>query len=219
MGVSLAATHYLRGLLELVAVNNNLVAREEQWRVFCAVDLPHQSRMRVMEHIARLRTSLPQVQASWSREANVHLTLKFLGESPKSSVPSFSLAVSRAVDALPPFSIMLEHTGVFPKRREPRVLWIGISDPGGRLAELHSRLEAETAQVGFPKEARPFHPHLTLARLRNPRYAREIIQAHEQLEFVPEEITVSELLVIRSELSGSGSKYTVISRHALGSPV
>lgn len=189
------------------------------WRVFSAIALPDIVHRRMAEHVARLKTLLPQVQASWSREGNTHLTLKFLGEIPSSAVPTFSSAVSRAVEALPPFSIVLEHTGVFPKRGEPRVLWIGISDPAGRLGELHSRLEAESGRVGFPKEERSFHPHLTLARLRNPRYAREIVQAHEQLEFVPQEITVTELSVIRSELSSAGSKYTVISRHALRGPV
>lgn len=199
-------------------VDNNRDTRGEQWRVFCAVDLPQQSRMRVMEHIARLRTSLPRVQASWSREVNVHLTLKFLGEIPKTSASAFSEAVSRAVEGFAAFPIVLERTGMFPSRREPRVLWIGISDSEGRLAELHSRLEAESARCGFPKEPRPFHPHLTLARLRKPGDARAVVQAHERLVFDPEEIGVSEVVVIRSELSIAGSKYTVISRHALQNP-
>lgn len=188
---------------------------ETKWRIFCAVDLPEPTRRDLLEHIQKLRSLLPQVQASWSRETNIHLTLKFVGEISRGLVPTFSAAVSRAVTNAASFSVVLEKTGVFPKRRDPRVLWIGISDPEGKLTELYSRLEAESARAGFSREARPFHPHLTLARLRDQRLAREVVQAHEQLLFEPQAVTVAELLVMRSELNSAGSTYTVLSRHPL----
>jgi 2'-5' RNA ligase len=94
-------------------------------------------------------------------------------------------------------------------------LWIGINDPAGKLVALHARLEDEAAKAGFAKEARRFQPHLTLARLRKPQHTRSLGAAHQQMQFEPAEIAVSELLVVRSELSSAGSKYTVVSRHAL----
>lgn len=192
------------------------VGTETLWRVFCAIEVPEPVRQTVLRHIARLREAVPEAKASWSRDANLHLTLKFLGEIPKASVADFSSAASRAVARLTPFSIRLEHTGVFPKHGQPRVLWIGISDPSGKLGELHTQLENESAKVGFEKEVRPFHPHLTIARLRQPQPAGALATAHKQMEFAPAEIAVSELLVIRSELGSAGSKYTVISQPALG---
>ena len=190
-------------------------ASADRWRVFCAIDFPLRARRHVMRHIEKLRSLLPEVKASWSRETNVHLTLKFIGEVQRNRVLEFSNAVSQAVNGISPFSIVLEGTGVFPKRRNPRVLWIGITDQEGRLGELHSRLEAECFLLGFPKDERPFHPHLTLARLRSQLNAGALAQAHEQLSFESYSIEVAELLVIRSELSSAGSKYTVVSRHAL----
>jgi len=157
---------------------------------------------------------VPEAKASWNRDANLHLTLKFLGEIPQASVADFSNAASRAVVGLTPFSIRLEQAGAFPKHGQPRVLWMGITDCSGGLGELHARLEDESGRIGFKKEGRPFHPHLTIARVRQPQRARTLAAAHQQLEFTPAEIDVSELLVIRSELSSSGSKYTVVSRHA-----
>ena len=188
----------------------------ETWRVFCAIELPNTARELLLRRIAHLKEAVPDAKASWSRDGNLHLTLKFLGEIRQTSVPDFSAAASRAVAGLAPFSIRLEQVGVFPKHGQPRVLWIGINDFSGKLGELHARLEDESANAGFAKDERPFHPHLTLARLRQPRHARTLAAAHHQLEFEPAEIAVSELLVIRSELSSGGSKYTVISRHALG---
>ena len=187
----------------------------EPWRVFCAVEIPEPVRQTVLRHIAGLKEAVPDAKASWSRDANLHLTLKFLGEIPQASVPDILTAASRAVAGLAPFSIRLEQTGVFPKHGQPRVFWIGINDSSGKLGELHARLDDELAKAGFDKDDRPFHPHLTVARLRQPRHARTLAAAHQQLEFEPAEIAVSELLVIRSELSSEGSKYTVVSRHPL----
>jgi 2'-5' RNA ligase len=188
------------------------------WRVFCAIELPEAVRGLVLRHIACLKQAVPDARASWARETNLHLTLKFLGEIPQTVVPDFSNAVSRAVVGMKSCRIRFEATGAFPTRGQPRVFWIGTNDYSGTLAELHAKVEEESALAGFAKEARPFHPHLTIARLRIPHYARELATAHKQIEFEPVEIAVEELLVVRSELSSGGSKYTVVSRHALESP-
>ena len=182
------------------------MAEPEQWRVFCAIDLPDDVRERVMAHSMLLRRMVPEAQASWSRAGNIHLTLKFLGDVPQGSVQSLSEAASRAVAGLAPFTIRLEQAGVFPPHGSPRVLWIGVNDPEGKLGDLYARLETESAKAGFPKEPRHFHPHLTIARLRKPQDARALASAHKAMEFAPTEIAVSELLVIRSELSSEGSK-------------
>ena len=185
------------------------------WRVFCAIELPRPTRDLVLQHIACLKAAVSTARASWSRDANLHLTLKFLGEIPQTSVPDISHAASRAAASVQSFSIRLEQAGVFPSQRQPRVLWLGINDLSAKLAELRARLETESSRAGFAKEGRPFHPHLTIARLRQPAGAQALAGAHQQMEFEPVEIAVSELLVIRSELSSEGSKYTVVSRHPL----
>jgi len=188
---------------------------KDSWRVFCAVELPQTARHLVLRHIAHLKEKVLHTKASWAHDANLHLTLKFLGEIPTASVADLSKAVSQAASHVQPFSIRLEHTGIFPPRGQPRVLWIGVNDVSEKLLELHARLEDESAQVGFAKETRPFHPHLTIARLRQADNARTLANAHQHMEFDPLEIAVAELLVIRSELSSAGSKYTIVSRHPL----
>jgi RNA 2',3'-cyclic 3'-phosphodiesterase len=191
------------------------MAGQEQWRVFYAIDLPEPVRQRLAEHTRRLREAVPEAQASWTRPENVHLTLKFLGEIPTSRAERLSLAASLATEGLEPFKISIEQAGVFPEHGPPRVLWIGLRDQQGKLGRLQARLDDECAEAGFPKEKRPFHPHLTLARLRKPQHARTLASVHKDMEFGPVEMIVSELLVIRSELSSAGSKYSTISRHPL----
>jgi 2'-5' RNA ligase len=158
---------------------------------------------------------VPNAHASWSRIDNIHLTLKFLGDIPQLSVQNLSEAASQAVDGLKPFTIRLEQTGVFPTHDSPRVLWIGVNDLEGKLRKLQMRLEDQAERLGFQKEARAFHPHITLARLRKPQHARSLAAVHKATQFEPAEVAVAELLVIRSELSSKGSRYSTISRHRL----
>jgi 2'-5' RNA ligase len=96
------------------------------------------------------------------------------------------------------------------------VLWLGAEDASGRLAQLYERLEAECAAAGFAREPRPFHAHLTLARIRTVNAAaRRLAREHAALEFAPAPFPVNELLVMRSDLGPGGSQYTVLARCAL----
>jgi 2'-5' RNA ligase len=187
----------------------------ETWRIFCAIELPSSVREKISEHIARLRESAPESPASWSRAENVHLTLKFVGKIPLTRVNDLSQAAASAAAAFSPFEIGIAAAGSFPQRGTPHVLWIGVDDYSGKLAALQAKLDDECVCLGIEKEARPFNPHLTIARLRKPQGARALAFAHKEIGFVPTEVSVRELTVIRSELSSAGSKYTVISRHAL----
>jgi 2'-5' RNA ligase len=182
-------------------------------RVFCAIELPEEVRARAAEHIARLREIVPEVRASWERTEKLHITLKFFGEIAGEQVETLSAAASRAVEQVQPFRLVLAQAGAFPPRGNPRVLWLGIVDSSGALAQLHNRLETECAAVGFRREERAFHPHLTLARIRAPQGAGRLAQAHQQTGFAAMEFAVTDLIVMRSELGPGGSRYTEISRH------
>ncbi len=189
---------------------------EKRMRVFCAVELPAEVRQRAAEHAARLRERFKEVRASWPRAENLHLTLKFLGEIEENRVALLRGAAARAAEESQPFELTVEGAGAFPPRGAPRVLWLGVEDGTGGLARLHSRLEAECAAAGFEREERPFHPHLTLARLRAPQGARPLAQFHQETGFPAAQFPVTELVVMLSELGPGGSRYTPLSRHALG---
>lgn len=186
-----------------------------EWRTFCAFELPLDLRAQLEEQIRRLRSSVPDVRASWSRPENTHLTLKFFGNVPVDKLPRISAAAEEAVKHFSPIPIEISKTGVFPNVNRARVLWIGVNDSSGELARLQRMLEEQCEIAGFPKEDRAFKPHLTIARIRNPDGARQLAEAHMRTEFKPSEITLNELIVFRSEPSSKGSKYTSISQHPL----
>ena len=185
------------------------------WRTFCAVELPYEVRSQLEEHILKLRQAVPDAAASWSRVENIHLTLKFFGNVARDQIPEISAAAERTVAECSPFPIGVGNTGVFPRPSRAQVLWIGISDPSGKLSELQGRLENECAAAGFPKEDRAYRPHLTIARLRKPEGARQLADTHLQMDFPTTDIQLNELILFRSELSPKGSKYTPISTHPI----
>lgn len=162
-----------------------------------------------------VREAVPESAASWSRPENIHLTVKFFGNVEEAKVPSISAALARVTKQFGPVEIQVGKTGVFPRPSRPQVLWIGIDDQSGGLARLQERVEAECARAGFSKEDRAFRPHLTVARIRKPHLANRLAEAHLRTEFAPVPITLSELILFRSELSSKGSKYTLVSRHRL----
>ena len=185
------------------------------WRMFCAVELPDQVRKQLEEHILKLRKAVPDAAASWSRVENIHLTLKFLGNVAVDRIPAISAAASRAVTEISSFPISIGNTGVFPRPSRAQVLWIGVSDPSGKLSALQERLENEYATEGFPKEDRAYRPHLTIARIRKHEGARRLADTHLQMDFPATNIELNELIVFRSELSPKGSRYTPISTHPI----
>lgn len=188
------------------------------WRVFCAVELADDVRARLQEHIARLRKEVPDAAASWSRVENIHLTLKFFGNVAVDRIAKISAAATRTTDRLSKFEIGVGNTGVFPRPSRAQVLWIGVSDPAGKLAALQKRFEEECAVDGFEKEDRAYKPHLTIARIRKPEGSRQLADTHLQMTFEPIAVPINELIVFRSELSSKGSKYTSISHHPLPNP-
>ena len=185
-------------------------------RVFCAVELPAEIRRRVGDHIAELRSRMPGARASWDHSEKLHITLKFLGEIEQARAVFLMDAAARSTLSVSPFNIMIEGAGAFPPRGLPRVLWLGVRDATGLLAQLQLNLENECETVGFPREARPFHPHLTIARLRSkPEGARRLAALHQEIGFAPAEVPVNHLIVMQSHLGTSGSIYTELSRHSL----
>jgi 2'-5' RNA ligase len=189
--------------------------RQTSWRLFCAVNLPGELKARVGEYQRLLREAQTGVRASWERPEKLHLTLKFLGEIELPRVEALTRAAGRAAEGLRPFDLSVVGTGSFPPKGPPRVLWLGVEDPSGLLARLHSRLEEECAREGFPREPKAFRPHLTLARLRSREGAERLGALHRDALFEAQSFTVSELVVVRSELLPGGARHTPISRHRL----
>jgi 2'-5' RNA ligase len=183
--------------------------------VFCAIDLPDGLKSGVGEYAARLREAVPEGRASWERPEKLHLTLKFVGEVEQARVEALARALEHAARGVSSFELSVAGTGTFPPKGLPRVLWLGIEDASGELSRLHRLLEDACAGEGLTREARPFQPHLTLARLRSREGAERLGALHREGAFARQAFTVTEIILMRSELGPGGSKYTPVSRQRL----
>src|SRR5262249_31497236 len=146
---------------------------------------------------------------SWVKADNLHLTLRFLGEVESAMLEHVRKAVTDAAAAVSPFTVSLDGLGGFPPGRAPRVLWAGVWTGGEEMRALHAALETALAAHGIPRESRSFHPHVTLARARDPRGAGGLASA---LGAGPTfgEARVRALHLMRSELDPRGARYTVL---------
>lgn len=172
------------------------------------------------EALARLRTLLSQLREIRGLRAvpphQLHFTLKFFEDLPEAKVAAAKAAAARAASASPPFSLDLSGLGTFPPRGPARVLWIGCGGGSEAFVSLATAVEKEFAFDGFAPEARPFSPHLTLARVKDPRAARDAASfAAANAAFDEGKIEVKELVLLHSVLGPSGAAHTPLGRFPL----
>ncbi len=185
-------------------------------RAFVAVELDASLRQVLGKVQAQVRSRLhqtlnPDVRIQWIRPESVHLTLKFLGDIPEECVPDIQTALTRVASGHVRFTVQAKGLGVFPDVRAPRVLWIGLTAHVDALKRLAADVETALDAIGFPPEAKQFHPHLTLARIKEqPRAVGRVLAVGRLLEQAAAAgaVPISAIALMKSELKPSGSLYT-----------
>ncbi|HXX77022.1 MAG TPA: RNA 2',3'-cyclic phosphodiesterase [Ktedonobacteraceae bacterium] len=188
-------------------------------RTFIALDLNEAIQRFLGGIISQVSHELPDLR--WVDPGGIHLTLAFLGELSDESLDEAMHAAEEAAQKATQFEYHLKGLGIFGSPQQPRVIWMGVEDlPSGKvqgspLQHVHRVLAKELEMRDFEVEKRPFSPHLTLARNKQPLTpdAQQRLQRllHSRLAgsssaFYP----VNSLYVMKSELSRSGAKYTCL---------
>src|SRR5262249_53872280 len=133
-------------------------------RVFTAVDINPEVRSAALRLIERLRG--PAVKVTWTKAANLHYTLKFLGDVKAEKSADVCRAVQEAVTPFSPFDSVAAGTGAFPSLSHLQTLWLGVGDGAEQMELLFQAVERLLEPLGFAREHRRFAPHLTLGRVR-----------------------------------------------------
>jgi RNA 2',3'-cyclic 3'-phosphodiesterase len=184
-------------------------------RVFIAIDISEEARAAAAQYEEALRREFAEVRVGWERPEKLHLTLKFLGKTDDDQLERVKRAVGSAAASGNVLTLELAGTGVFPSARSPRILWLGLRESGDALKVLANRMETECETIGFPKENRPFSPHLTIGRVREPHRSRELAEKHAASKFGPVAFVVNEVVVYKSELRPTGSIYSKLAAFPL----
>jgi 2'-5' RNA ligase len=184
----------------------------EKIRTFIAIELDESIKDGLTKLQERLKGKVPRGSARWVRPKGIHLTLKFLGDVPADQIGEITGALERSCQGFAPFSLSCGGLGCFPNLKRPRVMWVGIQEETGTLAQLKRAIEENVAPLGYPTEKRKFSPHLTLGRVQkrassgDRRRLGELVGASEI--GILGQMEVRSVNLIRSDLRPSGAVYT-----------
>lgn len=183
-------------------------------RLFLALNLPKKERERIERAARPLRER--KLPVRWVGLDDYHVTLKFLGEVRAERVPGIGEVIDRVAGATTPFEASLGGFGAFPTVRRPNVLWAGV-EATPELRCLKQDLEWALAELGFEKETRAFHPHLTLGRAGENGGAGAFRGVDELMAGLSLEsrFAVRTVDLMRSQGGRAGPRYTVLHRAKL----
>jgi RNA 2',3'-cyclic 3'-phosphodiesterase len=177
-------------------------------RVFLAVELSSNIQEKLFALQQQLKRTLPSI--NWVRPESIHLTLKFLGYVEPSFVsPLFSALEPIGKHA--PFSVDVQGLGVFPQVKHPRIFWVGLTRNTQVLQDLVCEIDVVLETMGFPPEAKAYHPHLTLARIKreNAKVGSALVQTGAlEIDQNLGTLTIDRFTLFQSDLDSSGAKYT-----------
>lgn len=158
-----------------------------------------------------------EVGLRWVRDDGLHVTLKFLGASPRARVTDLRAAIAATTRTTAPFALVTTEAGWFGPRARPRVFRLALSGDDDAAARLAAALEGAVEPLGFAREQRPFSPHLTLARcVQGSRIGRiEELAGDATRAFRGMAIDVEEIVLIESRPAAGGSRYEPLFRFRL----
>jgi len=152
----------------------------------------------------------------WVKNAQLHITLKFLGHTPESSINDVIDHVDKITPNIKPFDLKIDETGCFPVPTRPRTLWLGVKGDLDPLLTMVESIETALESLGFPRSDREFSPHITLARIKYPQKHTPNVDPFLKSSYDPIDFPVDRVQYFSSELLPTGAVYTILKTFPLG---
>lgn len=165
-----------------------------------------------------IKTKLTEVQSElisanadvkWDATEKFHITLKFLGNCKPEVLAQLTTDLRSSLQDIHSFEIVYRTIGSFPTIAHPKVVWVG-ADKNQSLDQLQTKVEEVCTKLGFAKEDRQFHPHITLGRVKGNRNIHRLTEKLKSITLEPLQAQCSEVMLMRSELKPTGSIYTLL---------
>jgi RNA 2',3'-cyclic 3'-phosphodiesterase len=184
-------------------------------RSFLAIELPKPILAKIEEVQEDLRSTHAEVR--WTNPEKIHLTLKFFGNIEESRIDPIFKSIEEPIRNTLPFSLKVRGVGAFPHLKNPRVIWIGLVNEREALTLLQKQIEIHLEKIGIQPEDRPFHPHLTLGRMKSSRGKQELVERMERhREEELGDFEVERVVLFKSDLRPLGPIYTPLREMKLG---
>jgi len=174
-------------------------------RLFVAIRIiPDKEFLRL---IHSLETSLKYEKIKWVEDHNIHITLKFFGETEEKKIPGITAVLRNVASASKAFSFSLKNLGIFGSSYDPRVVWVGI-EPYDELVTLINKLYQELKPLGFEPDRQNLVPHLTLGRIKNLKDKSLFQQTIDRFKSISSEaLKVDSFILFESILKKEGPTY------------
>jgi 2'-5' RNA ligase len=151
----------------------------------------------------QLQTQIPD--ARWVLPKNLHLTLHFFGEIGEESLEKIKVSVLSVKGCRRPFLVEVKGLGAFPNLHRPRILWLGL-EPKDQLRQIHHDCSKALHQAGVATETRPYSPHLTICRLRQPQLGLSDLFSSVGQTHIGR-LPVDKLVLFESRLQSGGTEH------------
>ncbi len=189
-------------------------------RAFIAIPLPASLQEQIYSETQPLRTQLGHEIIRWVPPENIHITLKFLGDTEKEKLEKLKRLLAKEIIETPSFEISVKDLGVFPNISRPSVVWIGVEN-SGKLSTLHQSVQAVASQIGSVPEKRQFSAHLTLGRVTRKGYNKQARfqickTLEESVKYNFGKVLVNSIHIFQSKLTPKGAKHSTIFEARLG---
>jgi 2'-5' RNA ligase len=180
-------------------------------RTFIAIELPKETK----EYLVRIQNKLKSSGADvkWVEPANIHLTLKFLGDIDEDTKVKVVSALSIIAAGKESFIASLSSIGAFPSTRSPRVIWAGLSLGDDQVKEIAKQIDSDLEKTGLAKENREFSSHITLGRTRSSKNRIELVKLLNSLSRTQQEsleFWISKITFFKSTLTPKGPIYEAL---------
>jgi len=179
-------------------------------RSFIAIEIPEKIRTEI--EIMLNQFAKADFSVKWVKRDNLHITLLFLGDASREFIESGCQQLESIIKTQKPFELSLSDIGAFPNQQQPRIIWLGVEKGVDQITELQAKIENGFTSIGFKPEARKFHPHLTIGRVKfrftNPKVFETTYQS--------EDFLVKSVALFKSTLYPSGPIYERIKEFQFG---
>ena len=185
-------------------------------RTFLAIRIPTTTDYTTL--VERLKRNLTHERyINYCRPENIHLTLKFLGNTPIDDIPAIIEVCQKVAQLHQPFTMDFDRTGFFGSNHVPRVLWLGMNHQPQALFDLENDLLDAFDDLGYLRDRQNFVPHLTVCRIKqlvDKQFFMQICNSIEQKTYLHSD--VKELVYYQSFLQPTGPFYKVLAKMPLG---
>ena len=170
----------------------------------------------LMEYVEKLEEETRDfIRGRWVDPKNLHVTLQFLGEIGRDKAIGVLKNLQKVASKHKPFRVQYRALGAFPDRKKPRILWIGVSKGEDQLRSLAKEVSKLNKRAGIKPEGRPFHPHVTVCRIKETDRKNFAKYVNRYRSFNFGEETVDRIALISSSLTSIGPIYTVVEEFQL----